>query len=357
MPTEDDEDTPNGVIGLTSSNGPTAERPGPVISTNLRGLGSVPWSGHRSCADIEMNELSSGEPERKRKRDFDAVERPTHPLVGNVTTEQDHGRGSEHWQMRPSSTNSRHSEPDLSSTGGSGRKRAKVSPQQDTTVGKGSSLHMQALGSKPSPQKSQFPIEIWQHIFTFVPPVSLGRLLRVNRSFNACLTESSKAHLVTNSVRQGVIQLAEADTIWSASRKLFCPGLPRPPHDLKELDMWRLIRGRDCQFCGKLANSKARLDPIDPWEAGPGKDGVRVIWAFGARCCGTCLQENSEKVGHVQDRRRDRRAVGLTSAAGNGPTVFLNDSFISSSRSSIHILNTIASCCVVHCNTEFVGRL
>jgi len=305
MPTEDDEDTSSGPIGLASSNGPTRKLPESYISSNLREGGLDPASGHRPSADNEMHKVSSGDTDRKRKRELDTEAGSTRSLVGVVTTEQFYGRATNPFQVQQSSPNSRHSELDLSLAGGSGCKRAKVSRQRDTTVGEGSPASMLELGTKPSPQRSQFPIEIWQHVFTFVPPVSLGRLLRVNHSFNACLTESPKAHLVTNSPRQGIVQIADANTIWSASRKLFCPGLPRPLRDLKELDMWRLIRGRDCQFCDKVDDSKARLDSVHPCEAGPGKDGVRVIWAFGVRCCGTCLQDKSEKVGHVQDRQRD----------------------------------------------------
>jgi len=305
MPTEDDEDTSSAAIGIASSHGPTTGLPGSYTSSTLRGGGSEPSSGHRPFTDSEMNKASFGDPERKRKREIDTGAGPTRTLIRVVTTKQHSGRANDPSQERPSSTNSRHSEADLSLAEGSGRKRAKVSPLWDTTVEEGSPVSMLEHGKLQSPQKSQFPIEIWQHVFTFVPPVSLGRLLRVNRCFNACLTESSKAPLVTNFQHQGIVQLAEANTIWSASRKLFCPGLPRPLRDLEELDMWRLIRGRDCQFCGKVDSSKAGLDPVDPWEAGPGKDGVRVIWAFGVRCCGNCLQDKSEKVGHVQDRRRD----------------------------------------------------
>ena len=303
MPTEDDEDTSTAATGVASSNGPNSELAGSYTSFNLRGRGQVPPSGHQPVAEITTNKASSPDPERKRKREFDTGANPTQSPVGTISIEQPCGRMNNFVQVRPGSTNSRRSEADLSTVAESSRKRAKFRPQMDTTVGEGPQVLMLDIGTIPSPQKSQYPIEIWQHIFTFVPPVSLGRLLRVNRSFNACLTESPNEYLVTDSQRQGIVRLQEGNAIWSASRKLFCPGLPRPLRDLKELDMWRLIRGRDCQFCYKVDNPTARLDQVDPWAAGPGKDGVRVIWAFGVRCCGTCLQDKSEKVGHVQARR------------------------------------------------------
>lgn len=305
MSTEDDENTSSAAIDVASGNGPRSELPGSYTSSILRGDGSSPSSGHRALAEGTAEKPSSGDLERKRKRGFDAVADSTHPLVGAVSIEQRYGRPSNPFHVRPGSTSSMHSEGDLSLAAEAGRKRAKVSPQRYTTMGAGFPVPMLDLGTMLSPQRSQFPVELWQHVFTFVPPVSLGRLLRVNRSFNACLLDSSIGRLVTNPPRRGIVPLEDANVIWSASRKLFCPGLPRPLRDLKELDMWRLIRGRNCQFCGKVDNSMARLDPADPWEAGPGKDGVRVIWAFGVRCCGVCLQDKLEKVGHVQERRRE----------------------------------------------------
>ena len=304
MPTEDDEDALSGAIGLVSSNGLTSELPGSYTSFTSSGLGAVPSSDQQPLPDNITNKASSGDPERKRKRESETAADSNQSQAGLLSTEQHYGGSDSAFQVRPGSTKSRHRETELSLAAQSGRKRAKVSPQVDTTVGEGSPDLMLDSGNIQSPQKSQFPIEIWQHIFTFVPPVSLGRLLRVNRSFHACLTESTKGHLVTGFQDQGIVRREDANAIWSASRRLFCPGLPRPLRDLKELDMWRLIRGRDCQFCGRVDGSRARQDPVNPREAGPGKDGVRVIWAFGVRSCGTCLLEKSDKVGHVQERRR-----------------------------------------------------
>ncbi|OAL33011.1 hypothetical protein AYO22_00096 [Fonsecaea multimorphosa] len=49
---------------------------------------------------------------------------------------------------------------------------------------------------------------------------------------------------------------------------------------MTELEMWRLIRGRTCQFCGKKTAHQQRLSVSEPWYAGPGLDGVRPIWPF-----------------------------------------------------------------------------
>ena len=141
---------------------------------------------------------------------------------------------------------------------------------------------------------SMLPAELWQYIFCFVPPVSLGRLLRVNRAFNIFLTLPITHQSHTASPWRGLAKPLSANSIWAASRKRFCPGLPKPLRDIPELDMWRLLRGRDCQMCGKVPD--VDLNSESPWESGPGERGVSVIWPFGIRCCGQCLQDHSEKV-------------------------------------------------------------
>ncbi len=140
------------------------------------------------------------------------------------------------------------------------------------------------------------PAELWQYIFCFVPPVSLGRLLRVNRAFNACLTldQANESHPEPSLLSQ--VKPMSAQSIWTASRKRFCPGLPKPLRGLQDLDMWRLLRGRNCQICGdnKVLSFNSKLE--SPWDSGPGDKGVKVIWPFGVRCCGHCLQTSCEKV-------------------------------------------------------------
>ncbi|KAH0566219.1 hypothetical protein GP486_000394 [Trichoglossum hirsutum] len=145
--------------------------------------------------------------------------------------------------------------------------------------------------------KSNIPPEIWHHVFAFIPPRTLTSLLRVNRAFNKLLTPSTKnaKRPSTTNSRNAALQVLDADLIWSASRKLFHPDLPRPPLSMSELDMWRLLCGRACQFCGKLGTPLASDTPDSQFEPGPGEDGVKIIWQFGVRSCGACLQEHSEK--------------------------------------------------------------
>ena len=143
---------------------------------------------------------------------------------------------------------------------------------------------------------SGLPAEIWQHIFHFVPPVSLGRLLRVNRAFNRYLAPRKADEKPNMDPVRGVVHPVHPEVIWAASRKRFCPGLPKPMRDVPELVMWRMLRGKNCQVCKETKVPSVKDGQTNQWEAGPGDDGIRVIWPFGIRCCGKCLQEQSEKV-------------------------------------------------------------
>ena len=152
-----------------------------------------------------------------------------------------------------------------------------------------------------SPAKFQdrsvtLPAELWHHIFRFVPPVFLGRLLRVNHAFNSYLTSDAPGpDQMDNSCGKGVRPL-DADTIWAASRKLYARSLPKPLRGLKELDMWRLLLGKACQLCGQAKDPAPMVGEANFWESGPGERTVRIIWPFGIRSCGACLEETSEKV-------------------------------------------------------------
>ncbi len=156
--------------------------------------------------------------------------------------------------------------------------------------------------AQASPPRSQtrptvLPPELWHHVFRFVPPVFLGRLLRVNHAFHSYLT-SNAAEWEPGEASSwtGVVRPLDAETIWAASRKRFAPGLPKPLRNLKELDMWRLLRGQACQLCGQTKDPVPMAGDVNPWESGPGDRTVRIIWPFGIRSCGSCLEKSSEKV-------------------------------------------------------------
>ena len=162
---------------------------------------------------------------------------------------------------------------------------------------------------EPSRRLSTLPAALWQYVFCFVPPVFLGRLLRVNHAFNSYLT-MEKYPESSRPLTHSIIQPMSAEAIWVASRRHFAPGLPRPIRGMHELDMWRLLVGRNCQRCGTVEAAKPLANPGSPWESGPGDSGVRIVWPFGLRCCGSCLQYLSQKVlstvqRHLQEDQAD----------------------------------------------------
>jgi len=145
--------------------------------------------------------------------------------------------------------------------------------------------------------RSLLPAEIWHQIFTFTSPRTLGRLLQVNKVFRAYLDPSSSTspHSLA-SLSISVAQMRAPETIWQASRRLFLPGMPSPLQGLNELDMWRLACTPTCQFCGRK-DQPTSPSPTDQWHSGPGETGVSTIWPFAIRSCGSCLIQNTVKVG------------------------------------------------------------
>lgn len=149
---------------------------------------------------------------------------------------------------------------------------------------------------KPSAKVASLPIEIWQNVFCFVPPVFLGRLLRVSHTFNSLLNPNVSVEWPNQGSSTRAATHRTPSSIWAASRKRFCPGLPKPLYGLNDLDMWRLLRGSDCQLCGDKMVLLTSSNAPNQYESGPANTGVRVIWPFSVRSCGPCLIANSEKV-------------------------------------------------------------
>ena len=157
----------------------------------------------------------------------------------------------------------------------------------------GSSQH--SIKTKHPVNLAQLPPELWRHVFSFVSPLSLGRLLRVSRTFHRLLNPAGSP-LPASDVFEDPSTFRDQNHIWASSRRLFYPTMPRPLFSRSELDLWRLIREQACEFCRR----KAIGDPPNfvhvPWSAGPGSDTVRIIWSFGARSCGACLGSRLVKV-------------------------------------------------------------
>lgn len=165
-------------------------------------------------------------------------------------------------------------------------KKVKTNQARHSPLSNGSSVH-----NKPT-----LPAEIWHHIFTFCPPRTLGKLLFVNGLFNLYLDPSSKIQRdESHSLPAGALALINPNSIWQASRRRFWPTMPTPLQDKLELHMWQLSCSTSCQFCGKPAVTP-QPDLSDPWQSGPGKEGVSIVWSFASRSCGVCLLNKSVKV-------------------------------------------------------------
>ena len=142
--------------------------------------------------------------------------------------------------------------------------------------------------------KSLLPAEIWQHIFTFCHPRVLGLLLQVNKSFNSYLVPSSIPQSIIP-LQDSVLKLLKPHVIWRVCGSLFHVNMPSPLTGKSELDMWRLACGVQCQLCWKQKIKSGHMG--DEWHPGPGRNGVARIWQFGILACGSCLEENTTKVG------------------------------------------------------------
>lgn len=143
--------------------------------------------------------------------------------------------------------------------------------------------------------RSKLAVEVWQHIFTFCPPRTLGRLLKVNRLFNVYLDPSSQVQCERpHPLSKTAVPVLQPNSIWQASRRRFWPGMAIPLQDKTELYMWQLSCSSSCQHCGSTL--PLQTDPSDAWQYGPGKDGIAIVWPFATRSCGSCLLTNSIKV-------------------------------------------------------------
>lgn len=151
----------------------------------------------------------------------------------------------------------------------------------------------------------RLPAENWQHIFTFVPPRTLGSLMMVNKQFNTYLDPSSTAKLGDPPMfsTPSVLPKLKPDTIWQASRRLFWPRMPAALKGRSELEMWRICCSRRCQFC-KFCGDLDAHHADDHRRRGPGSKGVSPVFPFSIVSCGRCLEEKSVKVCLLRYRLR-----------------------------------------------------
>ena len=143
---------------------------------------------------------------------------------------------------------------------------------------------------------TDLPPEILQHVFSFVDPITLARLICVNRSFRSLLDPAYPLPQRSAPGQNKRLRIRTQDSIWTSSRRTHLHGFPKPMDAMTELEMWRLALGHACQFCGKSMAARLAFLPSSPWSSGQGLDNVRTIWPFRVRSCGRCLQPRLIKV-------------------------------------------------------------
>lgn len=142
-----------------------------------------------------------------------------------------------------------------------------------------------------SAQTPRLPTDIWQRVFMLLPPAVLCRCLRVCKDFNHMLTATKAPQ--GQQKDKSTARIVDSEAIWTHSRKIFFPQLPRPLRQHTELEMLKLVGGQNCQFCGKAPVASPATSVFN---CGPGTDGVRVIFPFGVRTCGPCIEPFLRKV-------------------------------------------------------------
>jgi hypothetical protein len=153
--------------------------------------------------------------------------------------------------------------------------------------------------ARPNPSllmAAGWPPELWQQVFMHLSPAMLSRCLRVCRSFNFCLTKL-KATNIPRKKNTPIARVLDSEALWTESRRHTYPTMPRPMLGSTELQMLQLIGALSCQSCGK---PHVRLPVTNFFSAGPGENGVRVIWPFRARLCGKCFVSESLTVRNVR---------------------------------------------------------
>lgn len=159
-------------------------------------------------------------------------------------------------------------------------------------------LVMSALPVDPPgtpPRTARLPAEVWQRVFMHLSPAMLCRCLRVCKPFNLYLTHLAGAPMSRTFKKrdQTTARVVDSESIWVHSRRTYFTTMPRPLAAFSELDMLKLVGGRTCQFCARTPVPTAATSLFN---AGPGPNGLRVIWPFGIRTCGSCLEVRILKV-------------------------------------------------------------
>lgn len=134
---------------------------------------------------------------------------------------------------------------------------------------------------------------VLQHIFTYVDPPTLASLVTVDKRFRTLLDPRFGA--LEPKGRHDVLPTRPQDSVWAASRRRYIPSMPKPLSGLTEHAQFALTFGKSCQFCA-FAPARPADTSKNPWQAGPGSHGIRIVWPLKIRACEACLLPRLRKV-------------------------------------------------------------
>lgn len=155
--------------------------------------------------------------------------------------------------------------------------------------------------SSAFPATKGLPTEVWQRVFSSLPPDDLCRCMRVNHAFNSYLTEA-KASMSVEQTDKRVhhSQVVDSESIWVGSRKVFAPSLPPSLPGITERALLSLLGNSICQSCGAEPSDRQMTQVMNTGgTTRPGHHGVCIVWPFAMRLCPPCFSAESITVGHL----------------------------------------------------------
>lgn len=172
-------------------------------------------------------------------------------------------------------------------------KRIRVESDEEALLSDSLPTSSAHLPDSPPASSAHLPVEVWQSVFSHLPPPELFRMMRVNKCLKSYLDGT---YIKNRPSEAGSLRILDVESLLARWRTLHVPNMPKPLESHSELEMWRLIRGIRCEFCGKVDEQPRRPIPVDVWHGGPSMSTTRVIWPFASRSCGECLFKSCEKV-------------------------------------------------------------
>lgn len=138
----------------------------------------------------------------------------------------------------------------------------------------------------------RLPLAVLLRITSYLDLVSLGRLMRVARTFQALLDPRIPWPYQAD---QDTPKLTlTRDRLWDKLRAYLFPDMPQSCPSLTAYESLCLVLGSSCQLCGRNSNS---VDSVAQC--------VQLVWPFRIRYCISCLASTILKVGESTDRQSD----------------------------------------------------